>query len=363
MVVSNFSSEEIAYLVALPAVSGVLRGRISYTRQFREECMRRYERGDSPVRIFREAGLGPELIGYKRIERCISRWKTAAASGKETVTENGRERSVAPSDATGDAIGGPIGGDLIGGGSTSGGLIDGDSIGGDSIGGTDDLMDRVGESDSSWTSGRPRSPGSSSPEDARLSAMTVCMQEHVGLDGARGSGVLCDICDDALLIGRVPSDGASTTASEGMAAGRAAESTAESVSESVLGTSAGIEAGATVGRASADAAASVSAMSGRASSGSTAGASPSGNASSGNTAFGRATSDVFGGRDVRDLLIIQQMRRIDELERELDRLRARYHERTGESGLKGGVVAGKESGVVLPIGVPTRRTMLRYAQS
>ena len=66
---------------------------------------------------------------------------------------------------------------------------------------------------------------------------------------------------------------------------------------------------------------------------------------------------------MRDLLIIQQMRRIDELERELDRLRARYHERTGESGLKGGVVAGKESGVVLPIGVPTRRTMLRYAQS
>ena len=298
MVVSSFSAEEVAYLTALPAVSGVVRGRISYTCRFREECMRRYRQGESPVRIFREAGLGPELIGYKRIERCISRWKTSAAV---KATGNEPERSSAYADATGGAVGG-----------TSGGM------------------------------------------DARLPAMTVCMQEHAGLDGARGSGVLRDICDDSLLIGRVPSDGASTGAFAGMASGM----TAESAAESALGTSAGIEAGATVGRASADAATSVNATFGRASSGSAAGASPSGNASS-----GRAPSDVFGGRDVRDLLIIQQMRRIDELERELDRLRARYHERTGESGLKGGVVAGKESGVVLPIGVPTRRTMIRYAQS
>ena len=27
------------------------------------------------MEMFREAGLGPELIGYKRIERCVARWR------------------------------------------------------------------------------------------------------------------------------------------------------------------------------------------------------------------------------------------------------------------------------------------------
>lgn len=30
-----------------------------------------------PTKIFREAGLPPELIGYKRIERSVARWKAA----------------------------------------------------------------------------------------------------------------------------------------------------------------------------------------------------------------------------------------------------------------------------------------------
>lgn len=35
----------------------------------------RYAMGDRPVDIFRDNGIGPEVIGYKRIERCIARWK------------------------------------------------------------------------------------------------------------------------------------------------------------------------------------------------------------------------------------------------------------------------------------------------
>ena len=34
----------------------------------------RAENGESPTVLFREAGLGPELIGEKRIERCMHRW-------------------------------------------------------------------------------------------------------------------------------------------------------------------------------------------------------------------------------------------------------------------------------------------------
>ena len=99
MAFNEFSPEEIAYLTSLPAVSGVSSGRIRYTEEFRVECMRRYENGDSPVRIFRDAGLSPALIGYKRIERCISRWRGSGAcvagGGPETDTaERVAERSM-----------------------------------------------------------------------------------------------------------------------------------------------------------------------------------------------------------------------------------------------------------------------------
>lgn len=71
----DFTDEERAYLESLPAVAGVSGGMIRYTDEFRDSCMERYLSGDSPVRIFREAGLEPELIGHKRIERCIARWR------------------------------------------------------------------------------------------------------------------------------------------------------------------------------------------------------------------------------------------------------------------------------------------------
>lgn len=72
---TSFSVREIEYLQSLPAVERVTKDRIWYTSEFRRECMRLYAQGESPVRIFRSAGLDPTLVGYKRIERCIARWK------------------------------------------------------------------------------------------------------------------------------------------------------------------------------------------------------------------------------------------------------------------------------------------------
>lgn len=48
-------------------------------KEFRDDCMRRYAEGGSPAAIFREAGLDPKIIGYKRVERCIARWKAENA--------------------------------------------------------------------------------------------------------------------------------------------------------------------------------------------------------------------------------------------------------------------------------------------
>ena len=50
-------------------------GRIVYNDAFKRDCIRRYRNGESPAEIFRSAGLDSALIGYKRIERSIARWK------------------------------------------------------------------------------------------------------------------------------------------------------------------------------------------------------------------------------------------------------------------------------------------------
>lgn len=75
MVDGKFTAKERAYLASLPAVESVSASHIRYSDRFRVEVMCRYNAGESPSAIFREAGLDPKLIGYKRVERCIARWK------------------------------------------------------------------------------------------------------------------------------------------------------------------------------------------------------------------------------------------------------------------------------------------------
>lgn len=74
-----FSPDEINYLKSLPAVSEATSTRITYSEAFKRSSLRRYMAGESPVKLFREAGMSPELIGYKRIERAFARWKKAEA--------------------------------------------------------------------------------------------------------------------------------------------------------------------------------------------------------------------------------------------------------------------------------------------
>ena len=38
-------------------------------------CMEKYLRGNGPTSIFASAGLDPKIMGGKRIERAIARWK------------------------------------------------------------------------------------------------------------------------------------------------------------------------------------------------------------------------------------------------------------------------------------------------
>lgn len=81
----KFTAKERAYLLSLPAVESITQERIFYAQEFKIDCMRRYHEGDSPATIFGEAGLYSSLIGYKRIERCIARWRADEKSGRLTV--------------------------------------------------------------------------------------------------------------------------------------------------------------------------------------------------------------------------------------------------------------------------------------
>lgn len=99
MAAHKFTKTEIHYLKMLPAVANVTSARITYSDEFRDEATRRYLAGESPVRIFREAGLDPKLVGYKRIERSFARWKTDHEAGR--VKQTGRQ----PVDPVADGAG------------------------------------------------------------------------------------------------------------------------------------------------------------------------------------------------------------------------------------------------------------------
>lgn len=73
-----FNDEEMQRLRSLPAVANVTRDRITYSDTFKQMCTIRYLAGESPTKIFREAGLSPDLVGRRRIERCVARWKANA---------------------------------------------------------------------------------------------------------------------------------------------------------------------------------------------------------------------------------------------------------------------------------------------
>lgn len=59
----SFSADELQMLRKLPAVANATKDRITYADTFKRVCVIRYLAGESPTKIFREAGLPPELIG------------------------------------------------------------------------------------------------------------------------------------------------------------------------------------------------------------------------------------------------------------------------------------------------------------
>lgn len=73
----GFTEQTASLLESLEAVDHIDRdaGRIYYSEEFKRHVISSWHGGDSPTALFRKAGLGPEVIGSKRIERCVARWR------------------------------------------------------------------------------------------------------------------------------------------------------------------------------------------------------------------------------------------------------------------------------------------------
>lgn len=87
----QLTEADVKRLLRLDAVDSVINGRIAYSPEFKDEAIRRYLDGETPNEIFRSFGLDPELIGRKRIERCMSRW-TEGMPRRSIRTPTGKER-------------------------------------------------------------------------------------------------------------------------------------------------------------------------------------------------------------------------------------------------------------------------------
>ncbi len=83
-----FTEEELRHLRSLDAVERAEPPRITYSKEFEREFMRRHHEGERPRAIFESAGLKAELIGYKRIERACAHWREAETKDAPCLTDD-----------------------------------------------------------------------------------------------------------------------------------------------------------------------------------------------------------------------------------------------------------------------------------
>lgn len=86
-----------------PAVLEVEGTQIHYTTEFRVHLLHELLDGRSATEVFRKAGLPPELIGGKRIERCASRVRESGRIGALLESEGDTWSYDATGGTDGDA--------------------------------------------------------------------------------------------------------------------------------------------------------------------------------------------------------------------------------------------------------------------
>lgn len=77
MAVRLFSEKTLEELNDNKFVSSATSKRITYTEDFKQYFIEKYQLGFTPREIFKLAGFDVNALGYKRIERAAARWLSA----------------------------------------------------------------------------------------------------------------------------------------------------------------------------------------------------------------------------------------------------------------------------------------------
>ncbi len=82
MSVKLLTEEQISLLEANPNVRKVTPKSIQFSDQFKLEFIKRYDEGDRPIQIFRDAGFDVDSIGRIRFERAYTNWLHKRRGGR-----------------------------------------------------------------------------------------------------------------------------------------------------------------------------------------------------------------------------------------------------------------------------------------
>lgn len=76
----RFTEEQMQLLMANPYVKNVTSSKITYSLEFKKKAVAQAEQGMKSVRIFKEAGLGEDILGKTRIYSAMKAFKREANS-------------------------------------------------------------------------------------------------------------------------------------------------------------------------------------------------------------------------------------------------------------------------------------------
>lgn len=93
-----FSDDQIEKLKDHPCIEKISAKSIVFTLDFRMKVIKAYAAGLSPRQLFLDNGLDPEILGRRRFESCLHRWreqsqKTDGFTDMRKIKEIGRPRS------------------------------------------------------------------------------------------------------------------------------------------------------------------------------------------------------------------------------------------------------------------------------
>jgi transposase-like protein len=85
----KFSENQKAELLKSPAISSVGVCYIVYSPAFRLHALEEYQKGKSPIQIFRDAKIDVNILGTDVAGKCLRNWRRKAECfGKDSLLEN-----------------------------------------------------------------------------------------------------------------------------------------------------------------------------------------------------------------------------------------------------------------------------------